>query len=53
MSRVCHEVNGKKLSIFRIVNFYYSLSSGMNLLSLGVYSMVVDKTGFDIYRIYK
>jgi hypothetical protein len=53
MSRVRHEVNGKKLSIFKIVNFCHSLSSGTNLPSLGVFSMLVDKTGFDIYRIYK
>jgi hypothetical protein len=38
MSRACREVNGKKLSIFQIVNFYYPLSSRLNLLSLGVLS---------------
>jgi hypothetical protein len=47
-----HEVNGKKLSFFKIVKIYYSHSPGMDLLSLGVFSMLVNKTGFNIYRIY-
>lgn len=51
MNRVRREVNGKKLSIFKIVNFYYPLSSGMNLLFLRLFFMFVIKTGFNNYRI--
>jgi hypothetical protein len=53
MSPVRPGVNGKKLSILKIVNFSHFLSSGMSLLSLGVFSMLVKKTGLYIYRIYK
>jgi hypothetical protein len=47
-----HEVNGKKLSFFKIVKIYYSCSSGIDLLSSEVFSMVVNETGFKIYRTY-
>jgi hypothetical protein len=43
MSGGRHEVNGKKLSFFKIVNIYYSHSSGMDLLSCEVFSMVGTK----------
>ena len=45
MSRGSHEVNGKKLSFSKIVKVYYSHSSGMDLLSYEVFSMVGNKTG--------
>lgn len=52
MSSGSYEVNGKKLSFFKIVNIYYPDSSGAHLLYSGVFFMVVSKTGFKIYRIY-
>lgn len=52
MSRGSHEVNGKKLSFFKIVKIYYFDSSRTYLLYSELFSMLVNKTGFEIYRIY-
>ena len=52
MSGGSREVNGKKLSFSKIVYIYYPDSSGAHLLYSEVFFMVVNKTGFKIYRIY-